>query len=114
MLPARKESFCEDPSKLRVTLFYHAVPVSVQGGGKMSLYEVLSFFDQDITWKNQEAQKFLEEVSRKELDPIFAAESLFKETVLDSGTIPYSGGWRARALPAQRMARLEFMRRWSQ
>lgn len=80
----------------------------------MSLYEVLSFFDRDMTWKNEEAQKFLEEISRKELDPIFAAESLFKETVLDSGTLPYSGGWRARAVPAQRMAKLESTWRWSQ
>ncbi len=80
----------------------------------MSIDEVLSFFDQDMTWKNQEAHKFLEEVSRKELDPIFAAESLFKETVLDSGTILYSGGWRARAVPAACMAKLESMWRWSQ
>ncbi len=72
----------------------YSVPVSVQGGVKMSIVkmsidEVLSFFDS--MEKSQGAQEFLEH-SRQDFDTIFAAESLFKGTVLDFDVGMHSGG----------------------
>lgn len=63
----------------------NSVPVSVREGEKMSIDEVLSFFDGNAAWKYQKAQKFLEKIPKQKLDTIFAAESLFKGTVLDFG-----------------------------
>ena len=65
------------------TFFSGSVPVSIQGGVKMSTDEFLSFFDRSITWKGQKTQ-FLE-MSKHELDTICAADSLFKGTVVDFG-----------------------------
>lgn len=67
----------------------YSVPVSVQGGVKMNVDEVLSFFDS--IEKSQGAQEFLEH-SGREFDIIFAAESLFRGTVLDFEVGSYSGG----------------------
>jgi prepilin-type processing-associated H-X9-DG protein len=78
-----------------LTLFLSdSVPVSIQGGVKMSIDEFLSFFDGSATWNNQKAQKeFLEMISRRELDTIYATESLFKGTVVDFGDLDsHSGG----------------------
>lgn len=76
------------------TLFLpNSVPVSVREGEKMSIEEVLSFFDGNAAWKNQEAQRgFLEQVSRQGLDTIVAAESLFKGTVVDFDLLHSGGG----------------------
>ncbi len=71
----------------------HSVPVSVREGEKMSIDEVLGFFDRNAAWKDQKAQReFLEQTSRKDLDTIFVAESLFKGTVVDFGTVNLSSG----------------------
>jgi hypothetical protein len=71
------------------------VLVSVQGGVKMSIDEFLGFFDGSATWNNQKAQKeFLGIVSRRELDTIYATESLFRGTVIDFGDLSshFGGG----------------------
>ena len=61
-----------------------SVPVSVQGGVKMSLDSFLGFFDRNAAWRDQKAQReFMEQVSRQDLDTIFVAESLFRGTVVD-------------------------------
>ena len=71
----------------------HSVPVSVREGEKMSIDEVLSFFDHNAALKDQKAQReFLEQASRKNLDTIFVAESLFRGTVVDFGTANLSSG----------------------
>ncbi|MBU7016048.1 MAG: hypothetical protein HXS44_00960 [Theionarchaea archaeon] len=50
----------------------------------MSIDEVLGFFGRNAALKDQKTQReFLERKSRKDLDTIFAAESLFKGTVVD-------------------------------
>lgn len=70
-----------------------SVPVSVREGEKMSIDEIVSFFDGNAAWKCQKAQGFLETGSRQELDTIFATESLFKGTVVDFGDLSsHSGG----------------------
>lgn len=70
-----------------------SVPVSVQGGVKMSIDEFLSFFDRKTAWRDQEAEEFLRKVPRKDLDTIFATESLFRGTVLDFKNLSsHSGG----------------------
>jgi hypothetical protein len=75
-----------------------SVPVSSQGGVKMemkmSIDEFLGFFDFNMTRMNQKTRrKFLERVSRQELDTIHATESLFRGTVVDFGDlVSHSGG----------------------
>lgn len=69
-----------------------AVPVSVRDGEKMSLDEVMSFFDSNVTKRNQKARGFLEQGPRQNLDTISATESLFKGTVVDFNLDPHSGG----------------------
>ncbi len=71
-----------------------SVSVSNQGGVKMSsINEVLSFFDHTLAWRDQEAEEFLEKVSRQNLDTISVTESLFKGTVVDFGDLNlHSGG----------------------
>lgn len=62
----------------------HSVPVSIQGGAKMSIDEFLSFFDCNLAWRDQKTRKeYSEQISRKELDTILAADSLFRGTVVD-------------------------------
>ncbi|MBU7044927.1 MAG: hypothetical protein HXS54_00705 [Theionarchaea archaeon] len=59
----------------------------------MSIDEVLGFFDCNAAWKDQKTQReFLEQTSRKDLDTILVAESLFKGTVVDFGTANLSSG----------------------
>lgn len=73
------------------TFSSNSVLVSIQGGVKMSTDEFLSFFDRTITWGGQKTQ-FLE-MSKRELDTICAAGSLFKGTVVDFGDFcSHSGG----------------------
>ena len=68
-----------------------SVPVSVQGGVKMSLDSFLGFFDRNAAWRDQKVQReFMEQVSRQDLDTIFVAESLFKGTVVDFGSVDLS------------------------
>ena len=75
--------FSEFQSSLTPPLSY-SVPVSVREGEKMSIDEVLGFFDRNAACKDQKTHKeFSEQASRKDLDTIFAAESLFKGTVVD-------------------------------
>jgi hypothetical protein len=75
-----------------------SVPVSIQGGVKMkmkmSIDEFLGFFDFNTTRMNQKTRrKFLERVSRRELDTIHTADSLFRGTVVDFGDlVSHSGG----------------------
>ena len=75
-------------------LLSDSVPVSIQGGVKMSIDEFLSFFDRNKAWRDQEAQRWIfETISRDELDTIFAADSLFKGTIVDFGDLVlHSGG----------------------
>ena len=61
----------------------HSVPVSVREGEKMSIDEVLCFFGRNAAWKDQKAQRKFLEFSKQELDTIFAADSLFRGTVVD-------------------------------
>ncbi len=69
-----------------LTFLSDSVPVSIQGGVKMSINEILGFFDCIKARIDQKAQKkSLEIVSRQELDIIFVAESLFRGTVVDFG-----------------------------
>lgn len=76
------------------TFLSDLVPVSVQGGVKMSINEILGIFDYNKARIDQKAQKkSIEIVSRQELDIIFVAESLFRGTVVDFGDFgSYSGG----------------------
>ncbi|KYK36432.1 MAG: hypothetical protein AYK19_08610 [Theionarchaea archaeon DG-70-1] len=69
-----------------------SVPVSVREGEKMSLNEVLGFFDLNAAWRDQRAKGFLETSSKRELDTILATESLFKGTVVDFDLGSHSGG----------------------
>jgi hypothetical protein len=74
-------------------LLSSSVPVSVREGEKMSIDEVLNFFDPNAAWKDQRIQgEFLERTSGQTLDTIFVAESLFRGTVLDFGSNSHSGG----------------------
>ena len=79
----RKSYFCFLQSFFPFLLPY-SVPVSVQGGVKMSIDEVLSLFDHNAAWRDQRAQGgFFEKISKHELDTIFVTESLFRGTVVD-------------------------------
>ena len=69
-----------------------AVPVSVRDGEKMSLNEVVSFFDSNVTQRNQKARGFLKQDPTQNLDTICATESLFKKTVVDFNLGSHSGG----------------------
>ncbi|KYK36441.1 MAG: hypothetical protein AYK19_08655 [Theionarchaea archaeon DG-70-1] len=69
-----------------------AVPVSVRDGEKMSLDEVVSFFDSNVAQRNQKARGFLEQGLEQNLDTISATESLFKGTVVDFNLGSHSGG----------------------
>jgi hypothetical protein len=71
-----------------------AVPVSIRGGVKMRIDRFSSFFDYNAAWRNQKAQtEFFEQPSKKDLDTIFATESLFKGTIVDFSDLgSYSGG----------------------
>ena len=70
-----------------------SVPVSIQGGVKMSIDEFMSFLDRNTAWVDLKAERFLEKHPGKGLDTIFAAESLFKGSVVDFGDLSsHSGG----------------------
>lgn len=58
----------------------------------MSLDEVFGFFGSSVTWKRLKVWSVLEHVTRQELDPIFAVETLFKGTVVDFRSDLHSGG----------------------
>jgi hypothetical protein len=72
------------------TLLSDAVPVSIQGGVKMSINEILGFLD-NTARINQKVHKFLE-ISRQELDTICVTKSLFKGTFVDFDFCSHSGG----------------------
>lgn len=70
-----------------------SVPVSIQGGVKMSIDEFMSFLDRNKAWVGLKAERHLEKNPRKGLDTIFATESLFRGSVVDFGELgSHSGG----------------------
>jgi hypothetical protein len=75
-----------------LALLSDSVPVSVREGEMMRFDKGLSFFKSNAAWKSKKAQKYGEQSSRKNLDTIVAAESLFKGTVVDFGSDLHFGG----------------------
>ncbi len=92
-LPSSMEYFTILLGFLTLSYSQNSVPVSTKGGVEMSIDEVLSFLDSSAAWRNQKALRFGIS-SRKDLDTICAAESLFKGTVVDFDDMDmHSGGW---------------------